>query len=166
MKNTTLRLGITMFIFVMILGCDVLKPDACDGTELKSEYQVTVTSNQFAIKIILNPTKYPAAYTLNYKVSYTKVRCGGNTTTYYTSPIYNKNASGLLSTETSKAVSCSTDFRNSEDYLLVEMTCYILDREGNELISGGENVKYEYGDVDKAAHNGVTNVVPYFEFAF
>ena len=165
MKSAFLRFGLTIFIFVMILGCDALKPDGCDVTDLKSEYQVTVTSNQFAYLVKISNTKYNADK-LNYKISYTKVRCGGNTTNYYTSPMYSTNAKNLESTEGSGVVSCSTDFRNSNDYLLVEMTCYLLDIEGNILISKAESVKYDYDDVDKAAHNGVTNVVPYFSFAF
>ncbi len=165
MKNTFIRLVITMFISVMIFGCDALKPDACDGTDLKSEYQVTVTSNQFAFLVKISNTKY-SADKLDYKISYTKVRCGGNTTNYYTSPMYSTSAKNLESLEGSRAVSCSTNFRNLEDYLLVEMTCYLLDSGGNILTSKVESVKYEYDDVDKAAHNGVTNVVPYFSFTF
>lgn len=154
-----------MLVFMMISGCELIKPDGCDSTDLKSEYQVTVTSNQFAYLVRIDNNKYNANR-LNYKVSYTKVRCGGNTTNFYTSAMNSTNANDLSKLEGSAAVSCSTDFRNSEDYLLVEMTCYLIDIGGNTLATKTESVKYAYQDVDKAAHNGVTNVVPYFSIVF
>jgi len=168
MKKINFKQILTIiFIAFIFLGCEELgiKPDGCDSSVLKTQYRITANSNEIVGEVSINQTKY-SPHQLQYKVTYTKVRCGGKTTTYYSSPMYSINAKMLAKTEFSRPVSCSTEYRNSEDYILVEFTAHLVDISGNILASKIATNKYTYNDVDHAAHNGSMNLVPNFIIKF
>lgn len=164
MKNTIFRLCISAFIFISFFGCEEigLKKDPCDDSILKTEYRFNATSNLVVGKIIMNSAK---AHELQYNITYTKIRCGGKTTTYYSTPMYTQNAN-IVSYEFEQIVNCSTEFRNTEDEIIVELTVHLRNESGGILETKTATDLYTYNDLNHSVSNGSVNIVPVLNISF
>ena len=159
------------YIFILLIAlfsCDILddiKSDPCDATILKGTDQFNVSSSRVYGEVNLVSTTF-AATAIQYRYTYTKLRCGGGATQYYSSGVTTKSTKNLLKIQFEHVVSCATQLRNQKDEILVEFTCHELDSNGDIIRSEIATDKFTYWDLDHAVHNGNAIIVPFFAITF